>query len=370
MCSSLFSKHENCPCVLDFKQMEADHEKIKPVVVLVAVLFVVTLMIPTMLVLPFYEEKAGGVLGEKLQQKQPQETEAPPVPTTETPVDVAVYRTAKQVVEKLPLEDYVIGVVASEMPADFEKEALKAQALTARTYIIKHLMSEEKMKLPENAIVADTEFYQVYKNNNELKKLWGPDYNWKIEKVTEAVKETSGQILTYDGTPIDATFFSTSNGFTENSEAIWVNPLPYLKSVESPWDKNSPKFKGQKTFSINEFQSKLGVKLSEGKTIGNITERTEGKRVAKVDINGKVLTGKDIRDKLGLMSTDFTWERIGDKIVIHTEGYGHGVGMSQYGANGMAKEGKKYQDIVQHYYQGIQIASTDQFMATITAATE
>ena len=163
--------------------------------------------------------------------------------------------------EKLPLEEYVKGVVASEMPAEFAKEALKAQALTARTYIVKQMMSDEKIKLPEDAIVADTEFFQVYKSDEELKKMWGPDYSKKIKKIEEAVQETSGQILTYGGTPIDATFFSTSNGFTENSEAIWMNSFPYLKSVESPWDKNSPKFSGQKVISIAEFESKLGVKV-------------------------------------------------------------------------------------------------------------
>ena len=111
-------------------------------------------------------------------------------------------------------------------------------------------------------IVGDTEFYQVYKNKEELKRLWGSDYDWKLAKVQEAVKETAGKVLTYEGKPIDATFFSTSNGYTENSEAIWLNSLPYLKSVESPWDKNSPKFSGQKVLPIAEFESKLGVKLA------------------------------------------------------------------------------------------------------------
>ena len=118
-----------------------------------------------------------------------------------------------------------------------------------------------------------------------------------------------------------------------------VHSLPYLKSVESPWDKNSPKFSGKKVIPIAEFEAKLGVKVSGNGNIGEVTAYTEGKRVAKVNINGKEISGKDIREKLGLMSTDFTWERVGDKIVINTEGYGHGVGMSQYGANGMAGEG-------------------------------
>jgi len=334
-------------------------KKFKPVVLLAALLFTITLMVPTLLVLPFGEEKASGKLEEKVQD--------PNLENSTSSIEVPVYRASKQVVEKLPLEEYVRGVVASEMPADFAKEALKAQALTARTYIVKQMLSDEKMKLPEDAIVADTEFYQVYKSDEELKGVWGSDYSWKIEKIEEAVQETNGQILTYEGTPIDATFFSTSNGFTENSEAIWLNSLPYLKSVESPWDKNSPKFSGQKVIPVTEFETKLGVKLSNNESIGEVTEFTAGKRVSKVDINGKEISGKDIREKLGLMSTDFTWKRKGNNIVINTEGYGHGVGMSQYGANGMASEGKKYQEIVQYYYQGVEIAQSDPFITTITA---
>nr|WP_295973142.1 stage II sporulation protein D [uncultured Bacillus sp.] len=336
-------------------------KKIKPIMLLAVVLITVTLVVPSILVLPFNEKKVGGMVVEN--QQKPQAEEA----AVEPPVEVAVYRATKEVVENIPLEQYVAGVVASEMPADFEKEALKAQALTARTYIVKQMMNEEKMKLPKGAIVADTELYQVYKGEDELKRIWGSDYSWKIERITEAVAETSGQILTYNGSPIDATFFSTSNGYTESSEAIWSNSVPYLKSVASPWDKNSPKFSGQKTFTVKEFESLLAVKLPGGSAIGTVTERTTGKRVAKVEINGKIVTGKEIREKLGLMSTDFTWERKGDNVVIHTKGYGHGVGMSQYGANGMAKEGKSYSEIAQYYYQGSEVSGADTLMATIMA---
>lgn len=339
-------------------------KKIKPIMLIAAVLITVTLIIPSMLVLPFKEKKVSGTLEENVQETtQPQAESVAAQPA----IEVAVYRSAKQIVEKIPLEEYVAGVVASEMPADFEKEALKAQALTARTYIVKQMTSNEKMKLPEGAMVADTEFYQVYKSDDELKRVWGADYSWKVKRIHEAVQETSGQILTYNGTPIDATFFSTSNGYTENPEAIWSNSVPYLKSVASPWDTNSPRYNGQKNIPVKEFESLLGVKLPSGSAIGKVIERTAGKRVAKADINGKVVSGKEIREKLGLMSTDFTWERKGNDIIIHTKGYGHGVGMSQYGANGMAKEGKTYADIVQYYYQGIEIAGSDIMMAKITA---
>lgn len=340
--------------------------KFKPVVLLAAALFFVTLLVPTILVLPFGEEKVNGKLGQTAQQEVESEPNAQNT-STEPAVEVAVYRATKEVVESLPLEEYVIGVVSSEMPADFEKEALKAQALTARTYIVKRLMISQGNDLPQDADVGDTEFYQVYKSKDELKTLWGSDYDWKIAKVEEAVKETAGQILTYEGNPIDATFFSTSNGYTENSEAIWSNSLPYLKSVESPWDKQSPKFNGKKVISIAEFEKKLGVQVPSGGEIGKVIERTKGNRVGTVEINGKKISGTKIRENLGLMSTDFTWERKGNNIIVNTRGYGHGVGMSQYGANGMAQEGKPYSEIVQYYYQGVEIASAEPFITTITA---
>jgi len=339
--------------------------KIKPFFVLAVLLFVITLMIPSVLVLPFSGDEATRKLGEELNKGKSQ------IKTVETSsgpaVDVAVFRMENKQIETLPLEKYVVGVVASEMPRDFEKEALKAQALTARTYIINQMLKENKTELPGGALVTDTENHQVYKNDEELKRIFGADYKWAINKITEAVNETSGQIITYNGTPIEASFFSTSNGYTENSEEIWVKAVPYLKSVESPWDLQSPKFAGQKIVSIKEFEQKLGVKLSNSDSIGKVTERTAGKRVGKIEINGKFISGKDVREKLGLKSTDFSWELKGDKIVINTKGNGHGVGMSQYGANGMAAEGKTYKEIINYYYTGVEIINSDSILTKIIA---
>ena len=330
----------------------------KPYIVLATLLIVVTLLVPTMLVLPFSKEKASGKLGEQLQKQN----DAVPTASNDSGVEVAVYRTSTKQMEQLPLEKYVTGVVAAEMPADFEMEALKAQALTARTYIVRQITTGDRVGLPAGADTSDTEFHQVFKNEVELKELWGADYSWKMERVNKAVQETVGQILTYEGQPIEATFFSTSNGFTENSEDYWSNSFPYLRSVQSPWDKNSPKFSDQVILPINEFERKLGVTVANKSEVGTITERTAGKRVGKVNISGKVLSGKEIREKLGLKSTDFSWTVKGNNIVIATKGYGHGVGMSQYGANGMATEGKDYQQIVKHYYQGVEIAPSQNLL--------
>ncbi|MEI2666703.1 stage II sporulation protein D [Rossellomorea sp. LJF3] len=334
-------------------------KQLKPVVIIFSIFISIIFIVPTLLVLPFSSDKDTANLDEKLKNQ-------PSVEELADSVEVAVYRSSQDLIEKLPLEQYVVGVVAGEMPADFEKEALKAQALAARTYMVNQLMSDDP-SVPKGADVTDTVAHQVYKNQKELATLWGSDYDWKIQKISEAVLETKGKVLTYDDKPITAAFFSTSNGYTENSEAYWTDDIPYLRSVESPWDKASPKFEDQKIIPINEFKQKLGVTLPKDGSVGTITSRTEGKRVAKVEINGKEFTGREIRDKLGLRSSDFTWYLKDDHIVIATKGFGHGVGMSQYGANGMAKEGKNYKDIVTHYYKDVKITESSKLLQKVTA---
>ncbi|UTE77553.1 stage II sporulation protein D [Rossellomorea sp. KS-H15a] len=334
-------------------------KQLKPVVIIFSIFISIIFLVPTLLVLPFSSDKDTANLDEKLKNQ-------PSVEELADSVEVAVYRSSQDLIEKLPLEQYVVGVVAGEMPADFEKEALKAQALAARTYMVNQLMSDDP-SVPKGADVTDTVAHQVYKNQKELATLWGSDYDWKIKKISEAVLETKGKVLTYDDKPITAAFFSTSNGYTENSEAYWTDDIPYLRSVESPWDKASPKFEDQKIIPINEFKQKLGVTLPKDGSVGTITSRTEGKRVAKVEINGKEFTGREIRDKLGLRSSDFTWYLKDDHIVIATKGFGHGVGMSQYGANGMAKEGKNYKDIVTHYYKDVKITESSKLLQKVTA---
>ncbi|MFJ7752824.1 stage II sporulation protein D [Peribacillus muralis] len=340
---------------------------IKPMIILfIAVAFVI-IMIPAVLVLPFSNDKTSGELAEQLEKKVKKEGNE--VSANEmNSVEVAVYRSNAKKIEKVPMETYLTGVVASEMPADFEEEALKAQALTARTYIVNQLIGESRSGLPDGADVSDTVMHQVYKNDDELKNQWGSDYKSKMKKISKAIKETEGQILTYDGKPITATFFSTSNGYTENSEDYWQADFPYLRSVSSPWDKEeSPKFYNKVIVNTADFENKLGVSLSSGTTIGTVVERTSGNRVGVVEIGGKKLTGKQIREKLGLTSSDFNWERQGNRIVITTKGSGHGVGMSQYGANGMAREGKNYEDIVKYYYKGVKVQSSNKWLNTMTA---
>ncbi|MEH7235246.1 stage II sporulation protein D [Bacillus sp. JJ1562] len=335
-------------------------KQIKPIIVLVSVLFVLILLIPSMLVIPFSGKDAVKLAEERQSNPEPPQIASGPT------VEVAVHRVSAERIDNVPLEDYVVGVLAQEMPAKFEIEALKAQALAARTYVVRHMLSDQKIGVPDGADVSDTTNHQVYKSIEELKEEWKSDYDWKIKKITQAVKETQGQILTYDGAPIDAQFFSTSNGFTENSEDYYKNEYPYLKSVESPWDVNTEKFYNQVQVSVADFEQKLGIKIGNANDIGKVTARTQSNRVAAVEVGGKSFTGREVREKLGLRSTDFSLERKGNNVVIKTKGYGHGVGMSQFGADGMAKDGKSYKEIVTHYYQGVEISSTENFLNKLT----
>jgi stage II sporulation protein D len=330
-------------------------------IIVVVSLVTIIVVIPAAVVTPFINSEPV----ENYQTKEQQIEESAKEEIEEEEYVVSVFRSQQQKVDDIPLEKYVAGVVASEMPADFELEALKAQALAARTYVVKHILYGEEV--PQGGQITDTVQHQVYNSEEELKKIWGADFTWKMEKINQAVAETKGEILTYEGELIEPAFFSTSNGYTENAEDYWSNALPYLKSVPSPWDVESPKFQEQAYFTVQELEEKLGVDFSKADNdIANIT-RTKSDRVKSITIAGKEFSGREVREALGLRSSDFTIQRKGDHFIFKTEGYGHGVGMSQYGANGMAKEGKTYKEILTYYYQGVEIidmgSEPDRFLA-------
>lgn len=323
-----------------------NHWKMSSITVISVLLFTI-LVIPALVVLPNTFQ----------QTDQPNPQEAFPsyeedYLTNEDDLAVQVLRTELDRVESVPIEQYVVGVVAAEMPADFELEALKAQALAARTYVVQYLSVAETKG--EEATIKDTVQHQVYRNNEELQQLWGNEYHQKIKKVTQAVLETRGEILTYQNQPITPAFFSTSNGYTENSEDYWENELPYLKSVSSPWDQASPRFLDQKIIPIDQVEEALDINWNHANNSISTT-RTESNRIKTIELAGKTFTGRQIREALELRSTDFTLKQKDNHLIFTTKGYGHGVGMSQYGANGMAQEGNDYREIVYHYYQGVEI---------------
>ncbi len=279
-------------------------------------------------------------------------------------LNVFVERSESGEVEEIPLEKYVASVVASEMPAEFEMEALKAQAIAARTYIVNHLLHQEE---EEKVVISDTTEHQVYKNDAELKETLGSDYHWKMEKVNEAVEATKNEIITYDQQPITPTFFSMSNGYTEDAKNYWGNELPYLKSVESHWEEKHPDFTEQIVFTLDEISSKLGVSLQAGVSIPIKIVRTESNRVSELTIQDKTFSGREVRDMLGLRSNDFSIKQKNEHLIFTTKGYGHGVGMSQYGANGMAEEGKDYEDILTYYYQDVEIETITEAAPALVA---
>ncbi|MGZ0051757.1 stage II sporulation protein D [Brevibacillus gelatini] len=288
-----------------------------------------------------------------------QRQDKPAMAAADPQLSIKVYRTEKKVVETLPLETYIAGVVAAEMPAEFELEALKAQAMAARTYIVRRLKQGKFDDVPAGAQVLDTVQHQVYMDEAQRRERWKDQFEWKNRRIEQAVQSTAGIVLTYQGEPIDATFFSTSNGFTENSDEYWEKPIPYLKSVASPWDIESPRYEETVVKSTAELEKELGVKLSQEASSNGawyrIESRTTGNRVGKISIGGKEFTGREFREKLNLNSSSFTLELRGNQVFITTKGYGHGVGMSQWGANGMAKSGKTAEQIVKHFYQGISL---------------
>lgn len=267
-----------------------------------------------------------------------------------TDYTIRVKQVSKNKIINLSLEDYVVGVLAGEMPLNFEEEALKAQAVVARTYALKRILYEN-----EDYDVVDTTQNQVYLDEKYLQDAWGSSYEKNIQKLKEIVSATAHEYIFFEDKVIDAMFFSTSVGMTENSEEIFPNELPYLRSVSSTWDEEaSPVFKENYTFTLDKFYNLLNLTYSENVKIEK-TSMTSTGRIKEIKINNVKFTGKKVQQALDLRSNYFDIQQIGDVVKIETKGYGHGVGMSQYGANGMAQEGYNYKEIINHYYQDVEI---------------
>lgn len=262
---------------------------------------------------------------------------------------VRVKRTETDTIETMPLEQYLIGVLAGEMPISYSIEALKAQAVAARTYTLKKI----KTNVSNTYDVVDTINDQVYIDNQTLKNNWQSNFDENIKKIKQAINETSGEYLTYNDDIITAFFFSTSSGTTENCKDVFGEDLPYLKSVSSIWDQNSPSYNGIKTLTKEEFYKKLDIEYQEQLEY-NIS-RNETNSINIITINGTQIKGTEFRKKLELKSTNIEIKEQNNEIIITSKGYGHGVGMSQYGALEMAKLGYKYDEILKYYYQGTQI---------------
>ena len=258
-------------------------------------------------------------------------------------------------VRRMELEDYVLGVVLREMPAEFEPEALKAQAVVARTYTLRRIQIDGKHT--DADICTDPSCCQGYLDPQEFLESGEREEN--LLKVSAAVTSTSGQVLLYKGELIEATYFSCSGGMTEDAVAVWGTDIPYLKSVASPGEENATHFTDKVTFTAEEFKNKLGGKFYgfPEEWIEEISY-THGGGVEKIKICGKVYTGTQIRKLLSLRSAAFTIHVVADTVTITTKGFGHRVGMSQYGAEAMAVQGNSYEKILAHYYQNTALTQT------------
>jgi len=279
---------------------------------------------------------------------------------TDEAVTVSVWLSEQKKVEQVPLEEYVLAVTMHEMPWSFQDEAIKAQMIAARTYILYRIKNIEHENNEYD--VTDSTMHQVYRSIDEHHLSAAEEE--ALARFRSLLDSTKGEVITYKDQLIDALYFSTSNGKTESAEHYFNHELPYLKSVTSSWDKDiSPSYSKQFEFTFEQFYSKLQAsklldKAYKLPTI-EVLERSKSNRIVLLNVNNVKIGARQFREALALASTDFTWtiDKENKKITFITTGYGHGVGMSQWGAEGMAREGYKAVDILQHYYTDIKVES-------------
>ena len=275
---------------------------------------------------------------------------------------IKVYRTLQDKIEEVDLEEYICGVVANEMQVSFEDEALKAQAIASRTYLVSKKLNS--CPIANGSDICDSAHCQVYSSKDELISKWGEENGEKYwNKIKSAVDDTKGMILTYKGELVlYPLFFSTSSGETESAIDASLGDIPYLVSVESKGEEVSPKYTSKKEMALSDLVSAInsknptsGVNTSNLSSKLQVMERSEAGGVITLAVGNDEIKGSDFRVIAGLNSTNFTYSINENTIVFECKGYGHGVGMSQWGANVMAKEGKSYDEILKHYYTGINI---------------
>ncbi len=275
---------------------------------------------------------------------------------------VQIYIKETKKIVSMPVETYLERVVAAEMPASFHVEALKAQAVAARTYTYKRITDGGCTK--GGQLCTDSTCCQAYDSDEDCRKKWGSAYERNMKKIRTAIAETYSEVLEYDGTLIEALYHAASGGQTEDSENVFAAARPYLRGVESENEIGSNHLQDEERMTFKEFAAavnkkwpKAGLKASSLKDQVEIEKRFESGRVESVRLGKVEVTGRELRGALELKSAWFTIKFTNGEVVINTRGYGHGVGMSQSGANGMAQEGKNYREILKHYYTGIEIVN-------------
>lgn len=326
---------------------------------LVIALFFGVICLPAFIVLIDFspmEQAEGGETPQKVyEQREPEPGE----------LTVNVWHHRDRELREMPLEEYVAGVVAAEMPASFEIEALKAQAVIARTYTLAQTLISGGRGCdhhPSADICTSEQHCQAWMSREEALSKWSSqqqDQYWN--KIVSAVQDTRDIVVSYQGQPVDAVFHSTCGGHTDNSEEVWSASSPYLKGVECSYCSHSPWSKKETTYTLREFSNLLSrfpqatpVTTSRGPSFLSV-DRSSTERLKTLQVNNVTLTGHELRSLLNLPSTRVSWKVHNNNIIFTTRGFGHGVGLCQYGADGMAKQGYTYEEILKHYYQGVEI---------------
>ena len=300
---------------------------------------------------------------DSVQQDAPKTPETSPSSLSLPSVYKVLDKDSGKVMELTPTE-YITGVVAAEMPASFEPEALKAQAVAAHSYALRQIglqLKNPNESLKGAYLSTDPAHFQAYLSEKQREKRFGANFDTQEKKISEAVNAVIHEILVYEEEPIAAAFHSISSGKTESAQTVWGQEIPYLVAVDSSIDRSNDKCKTISSFTEKETRSILEANCKEADLSGNIDgwiqigSRSDSGTVLDATVGGVKTSGRDIRTWFDLPSANFSVETSGDSLSFTTYGYGHGVGMSQYGANDMAKEGKTYQEILAHYYPGTQL---------------
>ena len=319
---------------------------------LLAVLF----LLPLAVIVPFRAELFG-------RETPVDETEGEPFVSGELDARTTLKVLNGDTVKEMDLGTYLVGVVRAEMPASFHQEALKAQVVAARTYTL-HKIPSGGNHGDQADICTDSTCCQAYISEDRARANWGDDADDYETKVETAVRETDGQAILYGGVPILAVFHSSSAGLTRAAGEVWLNDLPYLQAVESPEETDRiPNYYSRVEFTAAECKEKLLAAFPSADLSGpmsgwlqNAVTDSAGS-VETVEVGGINVKGTQVRSALGLRSACFDWEVRDGKLVFYVTGYGHGVGMSQYGADRMAAEGADYREILTHYYTGVTVDS-------------
>ena len=313
------------------------------------------------------------LLGRPAGEEGPEETE--PLPTATLPIrkptaqsgaggdGSTLVRVAMPdgTVSSLTMAEYLWRVVAAEMPASFETEALRAQAVTARTYTLYQMSIGQNPNHPDADMCTDISCCQAYLSPEDAAANWGDQAQIWGEKIARAVSDTDGQAILYEGQPIDAVFFSSAAGRTLDSVEVWGGSVPYLTSVESPEGEEVPNYHTTVAVPVDEFKSVFLVRYPDADLSGapetwfqNVIP-TSSSGVDTVEVGGVTVKGTALRTLFDLRSANFSVTADSEAVTFSVTGYGHGVGMSQYGANAMANQGKTWRDIVTWYYTGVEV---------------